>query len=211
LPGRKRESCPDRASRTLEEARTNPAVLDRRVDIGRVRGRAAHARETKLAVVGHFDRAGFFTELQDSCVAQREPRLIEGVEILKDQQRHRLTQIERRLAHRTEQIAGIKFGNAHPSSREVGGSHHHRGLQRTAQAREIHAGVNVRRIVGPNKNGVRRGLRPAGKIGGAKIGCVELRPSDLGDAVDAAHARCSGVPGLSSRQRLARRESRFLS
>ena len=92
-------------------------------------------------VVGHFDRAGFRAELQDRCVAKRELRPVEGVEILEDQQRHRLTQIERRLAHRAHEVAGIEFGNAHPGSREVGGGHHHGRLQRTAQARKVEAFV----------------------------------------------------------------------
>jgi hypothetical protein len=132
LSGRGR---PYRAPRVLETPRTNPAVLGQRVHIGCVRGWAAHARETKGAVVGHRDRAGFLTELQDSRVAQSAPRLIEGVEILEDQQRHGLTQIERRLAGRTEEVAGIEFGNADASSRKVGGGHRYRRLQRTAQDR----------------------------------------------------------------------------
>jgi hypothetical protein len=100
----------------------------------RVGGRAAYTRETKRTVVGPCDRAGFFTEFQYSCVAQGKPRLIERVEILEDQQRYRLTQIERRLADRAKEVASIEFGNAHAGSRQVGGGHHHRGLQRTAQA-----------------------------------------------------------------------------
>src|SRR6476646_2398800 len=87
LSGRDRGSRPYRAPGVFETLRTDPAVLDRRVDIGRVVGRAAYACETKRTVVGHCDRAGFFAELQESCVAQGEPRLIEGVEILEDQQR----------------------------------------------------------------------------------------------------------------------------
>jgi len=130
IPGRR----PDRASRALDGPGTNPAVLDRRVDVGRVGGRTADARETKRAVVRHLNRAGFFTELQDGRVAQRKPRLIEGVEIREDQQHHRLTQIERRLAHRAKQVAGIEFGNADACSGEVGRRHHHRGLRRAAQA-----------------------------------------------------------------------------
>src|SRR5262249_54849381 len=110
LPGGK--SFPDRASRAVEESWADPAILDRRVDIGCVGSRASNARETKLAVVGHFDRAGCVAELEDRCVAQPEPRLIEGAEILEDQQRDRLTQIKRRLADRAKEVAGIEFGNA---------------------------------------------------------------------------------------------------
>ena len=86
VPGRDREPRPYRAPRGLETPRTDPTVLDRRVDVGRVGGWASDARETKRAVVRHLDRAGFFAELQDCFVAQGEPRLIERVKIFKDQQ-----------------------------------------------------------------------------------------------------------------------------
>jgi len=66
-------------------------------------------------------------------VAQRQPGLIERVEILEDQQRHRLTQVERRLAHWAEEVAGIEFGDARAGSRKVGGGHDHGWLQRAGQ------------------------------------------------------------------------------
>jgi hypothetical protein len=207
LPGGK--SCPDRASRAVKESRADPAILDRRVDIGCVGSRATNARETKLAVVGHFDRAGFVAELQDSCVTQGEPRLIEGVEILEDQQRHRLTQIERRLVHRAKEVAGIELGNAHPGSREVGGSHHHGRLQRTAQARKVEALVHVRRIRCSKEHGVRRFRGPTGEIDGTKIRCVELGSRNLGHTVDATGSGGGGIPVLPSRQRLARGKARL--
>jgi hypothetical protein len=210
LSGRDREWRPYRAPRGLETPRTSPAVLGRRVHVRGVRGWASHARETKGAVVGHRDRAGVFTEFQDSFAAQGEPRLIEGVEILEDQQRHRLTQIERRLADRAEEIAGIEFGNAHADAREVGGGNHHRGLQRTAQARKVEAVVNVRRVRYSNEHGMRRGLRPVGEIGCTKIRCVELGSHNLGHAVDATDPGGGGIPALPPRQRLARGKVRFL-
>jgi hypothetical protein len=194
----------------LEAPRTNPAVLGRRVHVRCVRGWASHARETKGPVVGHRDRAGFFTEFQNSFVAKGEPRLIEGVEILEDQQRRWLTQIERRLADRTEEIAGIEFGNAHADAREVGGGDHHQGLQRTAQARKVEAVVNVRRIRCSNEHGMRRGPRPVGEIGCTKIRCVELGSRNLGHAVDATDPGGGRIPGLPPRHRLARGKVRFL-
>ncbi len=143
--------------------------------------------------------------------AQRETRLIEGVEILEDEQRHRLTKIKRRLANRAKEIAGIEFGNAHAGSREIGGGNHHGRLQRTAQARKVEAIVNVRRVRCSNEHGMRCFRGPAGHIGRAKIGRIQLGPCDLGNTVDATSAGCSGVPALSPRQRLARYEFRFLS
>ena len=207
---RHRERRPYRAFRVLELSGADPAVLERRVNIGRVRGRAGHARETIGAVVRRPDGAGFLAELHESSIAQREPRLIEGVELLEDQQRHRLAEIERRLADRAEQVAGIEFGNACADAREIGGGNDDRGLQRAAQAREVHAGVDVRGVRGPDEHGVRGVLRPARQIGGAKIGRVELGSGDLGDAVDAAGAGGCRVPRLSAGQRLARGKAGLL-
>jgi hypothetical protein len=203
LPGRDREPRPYRAPRVLETSRTDPAVLDRRVDVGCVRGRATYARESKLGVVGHRDRAGLFAEFQDGLVTQGKSRLIEGVEILEDQQRHRLPEIERRLADRTEEIAGVEFGNARANAREVGGGDDHRGLQRTAQARKIDAGINVRRVRSPNEHGMRCARRPVREIGCTKVGGVELGSRYLDDAVDATDPGGGRVPALPSRQRLA--------
>ena len=130
-----------RSSRKLPPS---PAVFGWRVDIGRVWGRASHPGESKLAVVRHFDRAGFRPEFQNSLVAQREPRLIERVEVLEDQHRHRLPQVERRFAHRAQEVAGIIFGNARADAREVGGGHDHGWLQRAGQRRKSKSGQNIR-------------------------------------------------------------------
>jgi hypothetical protein len=80
---------------------------------------------------------------------------------------------------------GIEFGSAHAGSREVGGGHHHRRLQCTAQARKVEAVVNVRRVRCSNEHGMLRGLWPVGEIGCTKIRCVELGSRNLGHAVDA--------------------------
>ena len=81
------ERRPDRKRRVLERPGADPAGQDRRIDIGRVGRRAGHAREAIGAVVRHRDRAGFLAEPHECPVAQGEPRLIEGVERLEDQQR----------------------------------------------------------------------------------------------------------------------------
>jgi hypothetical protein len=163
-----------------------------------------------LAVVGHFDRAGCVAELEDRCVAQREPRLIEGAEILEDQQRDRLTQIKRRLADRAKEVAGIEFGNADAGAREVGGGHDHRRLQRTAQARKVEALVHVRRIRCSKEHGMRCFRGPTGEIDGTKIRCVELGSRNLGHAVNPTGSGGGGIPALPSRQRLAGGKVRFL-
>src|SRR5258708_6699566 len=142
-PGRNRQPRPYRALRVLETSRTDPAVLDRRVNIGRVRGRAGHTGETKCAVVGYHDGPSFLAELDESSIAQRWPRLIEGIELLEDQQSHRLTHIQRRLADRADQAAGVEFRNAGADFVEIGGAHHHRGLERARPTRDVHARVDV--------------------------------------------------------------------
>jgi hypothetical protein len=72
------------------------------------------------------DGAGFLAEFYKCAVAQREARPVERIELLEDQQRHRLSHIERRLADRAEQIAGIEFGNAGADLGEVFRRHHDR-------------------------------------------------------------------------------------
>src|SRR5262249_19825154 len=129
-------------------------------------------RETISAVVRRPDRAGFLAELHESSIAQRRTRLIEGVKLLEDQQSNRLAEIERRRADWAEQIAGIEFGNPCANAREIGGGNDSRGLQRAAQARETHAGVNMRGVRDQDEHGVRGVLRPARQIGSAKISRV---------------------------------------
>ena len=203
LPGRDREPRPYRPPGVLETPGANPAVLERREDVGRLGSRAADASEAKGAVVGRLDGARFLPELRECRVAEHQTRLIEGVEVLEDQQRHRLTEIERRLADRAEQIAGIVFGDSYAGSSEVGGGYHHRRLQCSRKGGEVEAGIDMGRVRNPKQHGVRRFRRPAWEIGGAEIGGVELGAGDLGDAVDAAHAGRGRVPASPSRQRLA--------
>ena len=145
-------------------------------------------------------------EFHERAVAELEPRLIERVERLEDQERHWLAHIERRLAHRTEQVAGIEFGRAGSDFREVRRGHHHRRLQRAAQAPEVHACVDMRRVRRTDKDGVRGLGRPAWEIGGTEIGCVEFGTGDLRHPVDATDTGCRRIPALPSRQGLARFE-----
>jgi hypothetical protein len=106
LPGRVRLPGPDRdlgvLIRVLELAGTDPTVLDWRVDVGRLRGWAGYTRETKRAIVWHLDWTGVLAELCERCVAKRAARLIESVEVVENQQRDRLAEIERGLACRAE-------------------------------------------------------------------------------------------------------------
>src|SRR5262249_10528082 len=114
-----RQPLPDRVPGVLELPGTDPAVLDWRIDIRRVGGRPSNPRETKGGVGRPRVGAGLLTVFDHSRVAQREPRLIEGIEILEDQQRDWLTEIERRLSQRTEQIASEKFRNPRADARHI--------------------------------------------------------------------------------------------
>ena len=210
VPGGIRERRPVWLLGVLELRRADPPVLDRRVDIGRIRGRAGHPRKAKGDIRRPYDGAGLFAEFDGRDVAQREPRLIEGIELLEDQQGDRLAEIERRLADRAQQVAGVEFGHPCADARQVVSGHHHGGFQGAGQAREIEAVIDVGCIRGPDEHGVRGLRRPARKIGGTKIRGVELRSRDLGDAVDATDAGGCRVPALPPRQRLASGEPGFL-
>ena len=202
------ERRPHRQRRVLHLLRRDPAGLDRRIDVGLVRRGTCHAGEAEGPVIGDDDRPGLLAELDERAVAQRETRLVEGVELFEDQKRDRLTEIERRFADRTEQVAGIEFRHLRADPVEISGRHHHGRLERAAEAGEVHAGIDMRGVVGAHQDGVRGGLWPARQIVGAEVGGVELCAGDFGDAVDAAGALRGGIEVAASGQRLMGREGR---
>jgi len=206
LPGGNRQPRPDRALGVLELSGTDPAILDRRIDIRRVGGRPRNPRETIGSVRLPRDRTALLAVFHDSRFAQREARLIEGIEILEDQKCDRLAQIERRSADRAEQVAGVKFGNARADTREIFRGDNDRGFQGAGQARQIEAVIDMRCVGGADEHRVRGLRRPAGQIGGAKIRCVELRSGNLGDAIDAPGSGGRRIPVLPARESFARRE-----
>ena len=199
-----RSRRPYRKRRVLRPSRADPAGQDRRIDVGRVRRCTGHARKTIGAIGRHGDGAGFLAEPHERSIAQCETRLIEGVERLKDQQPDRLPQIERRLADRAEQIAGVEFGNAGADPVEIGGSHYDRRLHRAAKPRKIHSEIDVCRIRRTDEHRVRGSGRPAWKVCRAEIGCVELRAGYLGRAIDPARAIGGRVPACAPRKGRAR-------
>src|SRR5262249_37559686 len=153
---------------------TDPSLVNRRVDIGSVRCRTGNAREAPGTVVRHRHRSGLPAELHESRVAKGKSRAIEGIEVLEEKDGHRLTEIDGRLADRAEQIAGVEFGNAGSHSREIVGGNDHRWLCQGAQTREVEPVIDVRGIRSSDEQGMRGSGRPAGKVGGAEIGCVKL-------------------------------------
>jgi len=200
------ERRPNRKRRVLEFPRTDPTLLNRRINVGRIAGGAGHSCETKLTVVRHLDGSRLLAELHERAVTQRKPRLIECVEGFEDQQRDRLAHIDRRLAQRAEQVAGVEFRNARARLGELVGGHDHRGFQSGAQAREIDANIHVGGVGSADEYRVRRARRPARKIARAKIGGVKLRAGDFDDAVNAAGTAGGWVPVVPPGQNRARRK-----
>ena len=98
-----------------------------------LRRRASHPRKPICTVIRNANRPGLFAEPNERSVAQRESRAIENVELLKQQKRDRLAEIERSPADPAEEIAGIEFGNAGTDSREVVRGHDHGWFQRARQ------------------------------------------------------------------------------
>jgi hypothetical protein len=135
-------------------------------------------------------------------VAQDQLGLVEAVEALEDQQGQRLAEIERRLAHRAEQVAGVEFGDLRVDPRHVLRRHHHGRLGGPGELGQVEPGESVGGVRGADQPGMRGGRRPAGHVGGAKVGRVELGAGHLGDAVDPAHAVDGGIPAA-GRHRLA--------
>ena len=119
---------PHRKRRFLGASRADPTRLDRRIDVGGIRRCAGHARKAIGAVVRNIDGTGLLAEFDERSIAQGKPRPIEGFERLEDQQRHRLPHIDRGLADRTEQVAGVEFRNARSDPVEIGRGHHRRRL-----------------------------------------------------------------------------------
>ena len=123
-----RERLPDRPPGVLEKSWADPSFLDRRVDIGRFGCCAGDARKAIGTVVGHRYWTGFLRKFYISSIAQLQPRLVEGVERLEDQQSHWLAEIEGSVAGRAEQIAGIKFWNARTNWLEISRGYRDRRL-----------------------------------------------------------------------------------
>ena len=110
-------------------AGADPALQDRRIDIRRIGCRTRNAGETKGAVIGNHDRAGFLAELDES----RRRAMPAGP----DRRRRTVSNIAAPPADRDKAASGradrtdrrhsIRDPHADPS--EFGGGHHHGGLE----------------------------------------------------------------------------------
>ena len=187
-----------RCSGFVELAGTDPAVLERRVDVGRLGRRPADAGESKGAVVRHRDRSGLLAELDERLVAQREARLIEGVEVFEHQQRDRLAEIEG-VRRRAEEIAGIERGNARADLREISAVTMTDGFSAPLSSDEIEAGVHMRRVRRPDQHARARSATASRAYRRRENPTHRAWPRDLGDAVDATGPGRGRVPPLPSR------------
>ena len=204
------EGLPDREGGMLHAARAHPAGEDRRVDVRRLRGRPGDAGEAEGAVILALDGAGLLPEFDQGAVPERRAGPVIGIEAVEDQQCHGLTEIQGRLAQRTEQVAGIEFRNREVGLLDILRRHDHRRLERSLQTLEVEAEIDMRRVRRPHQQRVRRLLRPARHVGSPDVGGVELRARHLRGAVDAAEASDRGIPVVPARQRLAGRKAGFL-
>jgi len=73
-----------------------------------LRRRASHPRKPICTVIRNANRPGLFAEPNERSVAQRESRAIENVELLKQQKRDRLAEIERSPADPAEEILAFR-------------------------------------------------------------------------------------------------------
>ena len=201
-----RQRPPDRAAGILEAPRTDPAFLDRRVHIGRVGCRAGNPREPVRAIGRHVDRTGFLGEFQAGLVPQLQPRPVEGIEMLENQQRRGLPEISRRAAARAQQIACIKLRNPRASPYQIFRRDDNRGLRLGAQKAQVEAVKDVRGVGDPHKQGVRGIGRPARHVRRPKIRGVKLGAADFCGAINSSDGRGGGILAGSSRQRLPRGE-----
>ena len=165
LPDGNRQPRPDRPLGVLKFSRTDPAILDRRIDVGSIRRGPGDSGKTKRGVGRPRDRTGLLAVSHHVAIAQREPRLIEAVKILEDQDRDRLAEIERRSADGAEEVACVKFGNARSDARQILGSNDHGRFQGAGQTRQIERVTDVRGVGGADEHGVRGLRRPTRQRG----------------------------------------------
>ena len=189
--GRRRHR-PVRTVVLLIEDRKGPSGEHRRIDVLGLRRRAGDAHEAR-GRVGLSRRPGRFRAPKRSTPARELDRLLgerEAGEIVPDQERDRLAEIERRLAGRAEEIAGVEARHGDPGRGKIVGEHDAIGRRAPGRA-------STRSM--PSKTCVASGVlssmacavcaRPAGHVLRAEIGGVELGAGHLRPAVDAARRR----------------------
>ncbi|MCY1536263.1 hypothetical protein D9M68_717110 [compost metagenome] len=182
----------------LADQREQHAVLQAGEGV-RLEGRgAADPHEAEAAVGVALEQRGLGAVAHHLLVELEDvPRAAEAVEVLPDQQRHRVADEHRHLALGQERIGAVALGEGDAVPRQVGGGHQAVGLEFVAEHGQVEAGVQLVGAGGLEQQRVALLLRPAGHVLGTDVAGEHLVATDLADAVDPALglAAC-GVPGL---------------
>ena len=208
-PSRNGQGCPDRATAGFELARANPPLLKRRVDVGGIRCGARNAGKAKGAVVRAGQRPGLCAEPDQGLLAKEQPRLVERVEFLKEQEGERLAQVQGGSARGAEQIAGVEIGDDEAGTRHVVCRDDHGWPCSARKLLEVEPVKPARGFGRADEKRVSSLDGPPGHVGGAEIRSIKLGTRDLGNPVDPTHASRGRVPALASRQGLVRIERRL--
>ncbi|MNF39425.1 hypothetical protein D3C84_203940 [compost metagenome] len=152
------------------------------VFIGRGRATDAHVTE---AAVGFALVVGHLGAVADGLVIELELvlGLAEALEVVPDQDRHRVADEHRHLAGGQQRVGGMLFGEDNAVFFQVVSGDDAVGLQLGTQPGEVIACVDVVGAYGLEQHGVALLLRPAGHVLGADVAGEYLAAADLGQGV----------------------------
>ncbi|MCY1401844.1 hypothetical protein D9M71_169690 [compost metagenome] len=182
----------------LADQREQHAVLEAGEGVRLERRGAAHADEAEAAVGVALEQRGLGTVAHHLLVELEDvPGAAIAVEVLPDQQRHRVADEHGHLAFRQEGVRTVAFGEGDAIPRQVRGGHHAVGLELIPQHRQVEALVQVVGAGGLDQQCMALPLRPAGHVPGADVTGEHLAATDLADPIDPPTGLAtSGVPGL---------------
>ena len=164
-------------------------------------GRLAADPDEAIAAVGIALVQRGLGAIADRLVVELELELgpAEALEVVPDQDRHRMADEHRHLARRQERIGRMRLGEDDAVLLQVGGGDDTVRLQFGAQPGKVVAFVDAVGANGLQQHGVALLLRPAGHVPGADIAGEHLVAADLGQGVvtetDLAVARHPALGG----------------
>ncbi len=148
-------------------------------------GRLAADPDEAIAAVGIALVQRGLGAIADRLVVELELELgpAEALEVVPDQDRHRMADEHRHLARRQERIGRMRLGEDDTVLLQVGGGDDTVRLQLGAQPGKVVAFVDAVGANGLQQHGVALLLRPAGHVPGADIAGEHLVAADLGQGV----------------------------
>ena len=159
--GGRRRSGPFRLLLDVAD-RLHPAGTEGGVDVIAVRRRPGDADEMIGAVGVLLDRTGLGAHLHEARLGRNHaPRHREAGEVVPDEQRHGLAEIERGLAGGDEEVAGVEARHRDLRRGEVGGEHHPVGPELGRQQIEVDPLEEVGGVGGLDEERVPGLRRPA--------------------------------------------------